>query len=113
MYAGAITAPLLALTLAAITVVEPSGNGIGGDAFALVWMNQKLHGINASSTAPAALSAEAVRAQGHDQVPEYGWLPVSNDPICAVLLPCMRSWSHGTAAEKVATDLCCTLGGLK
>lgn len=33
---------------AALTVVEPTSNGIGGDAFALVWVKDKLHGLNAS-----------------------------------------------------------------
>ena len=39
-------------TAAALTVVEPTSNGIGGDAFALVWVNNKLHGLNASGPAP-------------------------------------------------------------
>ena len=45
-------------TAAVLTVVEPSGNGIGGDAFALVWIAEgndghgKLHGLNASGPAP-------------------------------------------------------------
>ena len=70
-------------TAAALTVVEPTGCGIGGDAFALVWIasdgdgNGKLHGLNASGTAPAALTREAVLAQGHTDVPLYGWTPVT------------------------------------
>jgi len=32
---------------ACLTVLEPTSNGIGGDAFALVWMHDKLHGLNA------------------------------------------------------------------
>ena len=35
-------------TAAALTVVEPTANGIGSDAFALVWHGGKLHGLNAS-----------------------------------------------------------------
>ncbi len=64
-------------TAAALTVVEPTCNGIGGDAFALVWMKGELHGLNASGPAPAALSAEKVRAQGHHSMPMYGWTPVT------------------------------------
>src|SRR5213082_3473983 len=49
-------------TAIALTVVEPTSNGIGADAFALVWDGARLHGLNGSGRAPAALSIEAVRA---------------------------------------------------
>src|SRR5262245_47103295 len=62
---------------AAIAVVEPTSNGIGSDAFALIWDGQKLHGLNASGRAPAALSAEAMREKGYDEVTANGWLPVT------------------------------------
>ncbi len=62
---------------AAATVVEPATSSIGGDAFALVWDGARLHGLNGSGRAPARLTAEAVRAGGHDAVPEHGWLPVT------------------------------------
>ncbi len=39
-------------TAAALTVVEPDSNGIGGDSFALVWVNGELHGLNGSGPAP-------------------------------------------------------------
>jgi gamma-glutamyltranspeptidase/glutathione hydrolase len=64
-------------TAAALTVVEPTGNGIGGDAFALVWVNNKLHGLNASGQSPNLLTPEAVGAQGHCEMPLYGWTPVT------------------------------------
>jgi len=51
-------------TAAALTVLEPTSNGIGGDAFALVWDGKKLHGLNASGRAPMALSPEVLAAQG-------------------------------------------------
>ena len=41
-------------TAAAMTIVEPVSNGLGSDAFAIVWDGQQLHGLNASGTAPAA-----------------------------------------------------------
>lgn len=41
---------------ACLTVVEPTSNGIGGDAFALVWVKNKLHGLNASGPAPQGIS---------------------------------------------------------
>jgi len=62
---------------AALTVVEPSANGIGGDAFALIWHKGQLHGLNASGPAPQSISAEALRAAGHKEVPKYGALPVT------------------------------------
>lgn len=60
-----------------LTVVEPTSNGIGGDAFALVWMKDRLYGLNASGPAPEALTIEAVKAGGHSEMPAYGWLPVT------------------------------------
>ncbi|WP_397452600.1 gamma-glutamyltransferase [Pseudomonas sp. NA-150] len=64
-------------TAAALTVVEPTGCGIGGDAFALVWVKGQIHGLDASGHAPKALSIEAVKAAGHQQMPLYGWTPVT------------------------------------
>ena len=62
---------------AALTVLEPTSNGIGSDAFALVWDGHKLHGLNGSGRAPKALNADVVRAQGHTRFPSDGWLPVT------------------------------------
>lgn len=81
-------------TAAALTVVEPTGNGIGGDAFALVWINQKLHGLNASSTAPAELTPQAVAEQGHDKMPLYGWLPVTVPGIPAAWAALNDRWGQ-------------------
>lgn len=64
-------------TAACLTVVEPTSNGIGGDAFALVWTKGKLHGLNASGTAPASLSGQALINSGHQEMPKYGWIPVT------------------------------------
>ncbi len=64
-------------TAAALTVVEPTGCGLGGDAFALVWCKGQLHGLNGNGHAPAALSIDAVKAAGHEQMPLYGWTPVT------------------------------------
>ncbi len=58
----------------ALTVVEPTSNGIGSDAFALVW-DGKLHGLNASGRSPQALNAETF--SGMSQVPLCSWLPVT------------------------------------
>lgn len=58
-------------TAIALTVVEPCSNGIGSDAFAIVWDGSKLRGLNASGRSPAALHAE--RFSGMTQMPELGW----------------------------------------
>jgi gamma-glutamyltranspeptidase/glutathione hydrolase len=58
---------------AALTVVEPTANGIGGDAFALVWGEGKLHGLDGSGRSPRALTRDALCAAGHDRMPARGW----------------------------------------
>ncbi len=63
-------------TAVALTVLEPTSNGIGGDAFALVWDGERLHGLNASGRAPVALDAADLRAQGYTKMPKDGWIPV-------------------------------------
>lgn len=64
-------------TAAALTVVEPTANGIGGDAFALVWIQGKLHGLNASGPAPQSISIEALKKAGIDSIPAHGFIPVT------------------------------------
>ncbi|ACL21883.1 Gamma-glutamyltransferase [Desulfitobacterium hafniense DCB-2] len=64
-------------TAACLTVVEPTSNGMGGDAFALVWTKGRLHGLNASGTAPASLSGHDLIKAGHQEMPQYGWIPVT------------------------------------
>ena len=66
---------------AALGLMEPTGNGIGGDLFALVWINseQKLYGLNASGRSPQSLSLEELKQQigDRDSIPSLGPLPVS------------------------------------
>ncbi|MFA9559248.1 gamma-glutamyltransferase family protein [Evansella sp. AB-rgal1] len=64
-------------TAACLTVVEPTSNGIGGDAFALVWTKGELHGLNSSGPAPAAISIEKLKERGIDEIPKFGWIPVT------------------------------------
>jgi gamma-glutamyltranspeptidase / glutathione hydrolase len=64
-------------TAACLTVVEPTCNGIGGDAFALVWTQGKLHGLNASGPSPKSISIEVLKKAGYEEMPQYGWLPVT------------------------------------
>ncbi|WP_374712525.1 gamma-glutamyltransferase family protein [Symbiobacterium terraclitae] len=62
-------------TAAMLTVVEPTSNGIGSDAFALVWSGGRLHGLNSSGPAPRALSVEALERAGHREIPRHGFIP--------------------------------------
>ena len=57
----------------ALTVLEPTSNGIGGDAFALVWDGTALHGLNASGRSPAALDPDGLRADADGSFPAFGW----------------------------------------
>ena len=54
-----------------LTVVEPTMNGIGGDAFALIWDGAQLHGLNASGRAPAAWNPKAFAEL--QKMPALGW----------------------------------------
>jgi gamma-glutamyltranspeptidase/glutathione hydrolase len=64
---------------AALGVMEPTGAGIGGDLFALVWAagERKLHGLNASGRSPRSLTLEHFRRLGLAFIPPRGPLPVS------------------------------------
>ncbi len=87
-------------TAAALTVVEPTGCGIGGDAFALVWMKDTLHGLNASSFAPAKLTPEAIKAHGYEQqMPVHGWLPVTVPGIPSAWANLSKRWGKLPFAE--------------
>ena len=55
----------------ALTVVEPTGCGLGSDAFAIVWDGKELHGLNASGRSPAAWNAD--RFKGQSAMPDKGW----------------------------------------
>ncbi|HON31047.1 MAG TPA: gamma-glutamyltransferase, partial [Ottowia sp.] len=59
----------------ALTVVEPSGCGIGSDAFAIVWDGQALHGLNASGRAPAGWTPDYFARLGG--LPDKGWNAVT------------------------------------
>ncbi len=69
-------------TAAALTVVEPTANGLGSDAFALIWSEKdgKLFGLNSSGYAPALASGERILADHRDEkgrMPAHGWTPVN------------------------------------
>ncbi|MFT5541205.1 MAG: gamma-glutamyltranspeptidase/glutathione hydrolase [Glaciecola sp.] len=64
---------------AMLGLIEPTGSGIGGDLFAIVWdaESKKLYGLNASGRSPKGLTRAYFAAQGLDKIPAFGPLPVS------------------------------------
>ncbi len=71
MKAGGNAIDAAVATAITLTIVEPNNNGIGSDAFAIVWDGTKLHGLNASGRSPAGLRAE--HFTGQQQMPVLGW----------------------------------------
>ncbi len=64
---------------AALGLMEPTGSGIGGDLFAIVWdaKTKKLYGLNASGRSPKSLTRAHFVEQGMTRIPNFGPLPVS------------------------------------
>jgi gamma-glutamyltranspeptidase/glutathione hydrolase len=64
---------------AVLGLVEPTGCGIGGDLFAIVWdaESKKLYGLNSSGPSPMAMDIDFIKEKGLDRIPAYGPLPVT------------------------------------
>jgi gamma-glutamyltranspeptidase/glutathione hydrolase len=72
-------------TAISLTVLEPTSNGIGSDAFCILWDGKKLHGLNASGRSPAAWTPE--RFKGKNTMPQRGW--------DSVTVPgCVSAWAE-------------------
>ncbi len=87
-------------TAMTLTVVEPTSNGLGSDAFALVWDGSALQGLNASGRSPAALTAE--RFEGAKRMPERGWDAVTVPGAVSAWIALWRRYGTlplGTLAE--------------
>ena len=110
-------------TAAVMTLVEPCSNGLGSDAFCILWDGQKLHGLNASGRAPAAWTpeyftsrhgADAKRppARGWDSVTVPGavsaWVALSERfgklPFADLLAPAIDVAERGYAVPVVVQD---------
>lgn len=89
---------------AALGLMEPTGNGIGGDLFAIVWIeaDQKLYGLNASGRSPKSLTFEKLKEEigDRDTIPALGPLPVS-------VPGCVDGWFelHGRFGSLPMTDV--------
>ena len=64
---------------AVLGLVEPTGCGIGGDLFAIVWSadDKKLYGLNSSGPAPKNISIDKIKDKGMNKIPPYGALPIT------------------------------------
>lgn len=64
-------------TAACLTVVEPTSNGIGGDAFSIIWSKGNLYGLNASGPSPSSIDVDDLLKKGYREIPQYGFIPVT------------------------------------
>lgn len=64
---------------AALGLMEPTGSGIGGDLYAIVWdaKTKQLYGLNASGKSPKSLTMDYFKSNNMDKIPSFGPLPVS------------------------------------
>jgi gamma-glutamyltranspeptidase/glutathione hydrolase len=69
--AGGNAVDAILATAITLSLVEPVSNGIGSDAYALVWDGKKLHGLNASGRSPAAWTLDYFK--GRTAMPTRGW----------------------------------------
>ena len=104
---------------AALGLMEPTGNGIGGDLFAIVWdpKTKKLHGYNGSGRSPKSLTLAEFQRRGLSDIPAHGPLPVSvpgtvdawfalhgkfgRKPMAANLAPAIRYAREGHPVHEV------------
>lgn len=75
MHKGGNAVDAIVATAIALTVLEPTSNGIGSDAFCILWDGEKMHGLNASGRSPAAWNPG--RFKGLDAMPANGWETVT------------------------------------
>src|SRR5699024_6665099 len=102
MKAGGNAMDAAVAVAATLTVVEPTSNGIGGDAFMIAWVNGELHGMNASGRSPGALSMSELRKRGYDYMPKYGWLPVNVPGVPAAWGSLIERFGNLTLKEVLA-----------
>ena len=74
---------------AVLGLVEPTGNGIGGDLFTIIWDSKtgKLYGLDASGYAPKAANLNYFKEHGYEQIPAYG-------PLSVTIPGCVSGWAE-------------------
>ena len=92
---------------AALTVVEPTANGLGSDAFALIWSEKehRLFGLNASGPAPMLADADKVLARHRDaegKMPRHGWTPVTVPGAVGAWAAITKRFGRRSLAENLA-----------
>ena len=88
-------------TAAALTVLEPCSNGLGGDAFAIVWYKGKLYGLNSSGPAPLLSSADSLRVKGFTEMPRFGWDTVTVPGIPAAWAALQKHFGSFSLSESL------------
>src|SRR6187397_2783757 len=68
---GGTAVDAILATAITLSLVEPVSNGIGSDAYAIVWDGKRLHGLNASGRSPQAWTLDYFK--GHSAMPVRGW----------------------------------------
>jgi len=104
---------------AVLAVCEPTGCGLGGDLFALVWdpAQGRLRGLNGSGRSPRSLTLAELQRRGLTRMPPYGPLPVTVPgcvdgwftlhaalgrlPMAEVLAPAIRYAREGFPVSEV------------
>ena len=108
---------------AVLAVTEPTGSGLGGDLFAIVWdaKGKRLHGLDGSGRSPRALTREVFAKAGLTRIPPYGPLPITvpgcvdgwftlharfgSLPIARVLAPAIAHARDGFPVSEVIAHL--------
>ena len=88
--AGGSAVDAILATAITLTLVEPVSNGIGSDAYAIVWDGKKLHGLNASGRSPAGWTADYFA--GQKAMPQRGWNSVSVPGCVSAWVEMHKRW---------------------
>ncbi|ARY90388.1 gamma-glutamyltransferase family protein [Lacticaseibacillus styriensis] len=89
-------------TAACLTVVEPTTNGIGSDAFAIISINGQQYGINGSGPAPQSLKVADLQAAGLTEMPKFGWTSIDVPGAPAAWAAMVERFGQLSLAEDLA-----------
>lgn len=84
-------------TAACLTVVEPTSNGIGGDAFAIIWLKDELIGMNSSGKSPESISID-----DFEEMPKFGWKPITVPGVPKAWGELIKKYGNLTLSECLA-----------